>query len=87
MFYKNMSIATKTFYGITFKPGEIKEVPGYINDKSFIACSRPATPARVASKSAAKSTTKPSVAESKKHESEVKDKSTKTEEKEESVNG
>ena len=35
MFYKNNSVVTKTFYGVTFKPGEIKEVPGYINYKHF----------------------------------------------------
>lgn len=35
MFYKNNSDTAKTFYGITFKPGEIKEVPGYVNDKEF----------------------------------------------------
>lgn len=36
MIYKNNSITTKTFYGITFKPGDIKFVPGYINNKGFI---------------------------------------------------
>lgn len=41
MFYKNISSATKTFYGVTFNPGEIKEVPGYINDKSFRCCAAP----------------------------------------------
>ena len=35
MFYKNNSVVTKTFYGVTFKPGEIKEVPGYITYKNF----------------------------------------------------
>lgn len=34
--YKNTSFATKTFYGVTFKPGEIHEVPGYINNPKFI---------------------------------------------------
>lgn len=36
MIYKNLSHATKTFYGITFKPGEEHEVPGCINDSKFI---------------------------------------------------
>lgn len=36
MIYKNNSITTKTFYGVTFKPGETKTVPGYINSKGFI---------------------------------------------------
>ena len=29
--YKNISSSAKTFYGVKFEPGEIKEVPGYIN--------------------------------------------------------
>ena len=29
--YKNISYSAKTFYGVKFEPGEIKEVPGYIN--------------------------------------------------------
>lgn len=36
MFYKNISNYTKVFYGITFKPGHIDEVPGYINDSDFV---------------------------------------------------
>ena len=35
MFYKNNSFVAKTFYGVTFQPGEIKDVPGYVNDKDF----------------------------------------------------
>lgn len=35
MLYRSHSIVTKTFYGVTFKPGEIHKVPGYINDKDF----------------------------------------------------
>ena len=34
--YKNLSLATKTFYGVTFKPGEAKDVPGFINDLKFV---------------------------------------------------
>lgn len=34
--YKNLSLATKTFYGVTFKPGDEKDVPGYINDLKFV---------------------------------------------------
>lgn len=33
MFYKNYSYTAKTFYGVTFKPGEVKEVDGIINDR------------------------------------------------------
>lgn len=36
MIYKNLSHATKTFYGITFKPGEEHDVPGCINDSKFV---------------------------------------------------
>jgi len=36
MFYKNISYSEKTFYGVKFKPGEVAEVPGYINDKQMI---------------------------------------------------
>ena len=32
MFYKNLSTSTMKFYGVEFRPGEVKEVPGYIND-------------------------------------------------------
>lgn len=34
--YKNTSLAVKTFYGVQFKPGEVNEVPGYINDPAMI---------------------------------------------------
>lgn len=34
--YKNISFSAKTFYGVKFEPGEIKEVPGYINDPRMI---------------------------------------------------
>ena len=44
MFYKNNSFVTKTFYGVTFQPGEVKEVPGYINNKSFDIVAAPNTP-------------------------------------------
>lgn len=36
MLYKNTSIIAKTFYGVTFKPGETKEVSQYINDPKMI---------------------------------------------------
>ena len=31
-----MSIIAKTFYGVTFNPGDVHDVPGYINDSKFI---------------------------------------------------
>jgi len=36
MIYKNISACKKTFYGVVFNPGDIKEVPGYINDRQMI---------------------------------------------------
>lgn len=36
MIYKNLSRTTKTFYGVTFKPGEEHEVPSYINHPKFL---------------------------------------------------
>lgn len=41
MFYKNISYSDKTFYGVTFKPGEVAEVPGYINDRQMIVVPKP----------------------------------------------
>lgn len=41
MFYKNTSCFAKTFYGVTFQPGETKEVSGYINDKFFVVSDAP----------------------------------------------
>lgn len=73
MFYKNISIATKTFYGKTFKPGDIKDVPGYINDKGFERCAPP------------KAAPKQPVATPK--PASKSDKINKTEDKEESVDG
>lgn len=35
MLYQNISGTTKTFYHIVFHPGEIHDVPGYINDVDF----------------------------------------------------
>ena len=34
--YKNISFSAKTFYGVEFKPGEIKSVPGYINCRGMV---------------------------------------------------
>lgn len=34
--YRNTSRATKTFYGVSFRPGEEHDVPGYINVPGFI---------------------------------------------------
>jgi len=46
MYYKNISNSVKTFYGKTFKPGEIKEVPGYINNRYMIVAEMPKEPAK-----------------------------------------
>ena len=34
--YKNISFSAKTFYGVEFKPGETKSVPGYINCRGMV---------------------------------------------------
>lgn len=39
MFYTNGSSITKTFHGVTFNPGETKEVFGIINDPCFVQSS------------------------------------------------
>lgn len=44
MFYKNISLSAKTFYGIEFKPGQVKEVPGYISSPGMIAAIKPVEP-------------------------------------------
>lgn len=36
MKYKNYGRTPRTFYDITFKPGDVKEVPGYINCNNFV---------------------------------------------------
>lgn len=36
MKYKNISPFVKTFYGVEFKPGEIKDVCGNINDPAMV---------------------------------------------------
>lgn len=44
MYYKNCTSTVKTFYGVTFKPGEIKDVIGYINSPGFVRTSKPKEP-------------------------------------------
>lgn len=39
--YKNISFSAKTFYGVKFEPGEIKEVPGYINCQYMVRVYKP----------------------------------------------
>ena len=34
--YKNISFSAKTFYGVKFNPGDVKSVPGYINNKGMV---------------------------------------------------
>ena len=43
MFYKNISTSVKTFHGVTFKPGEIKEVSEYINHRFMVLTDAPAS--------------------------------------------
>lgn len=41
MWYKNLSRLTVSFYGVTFKPGEVKQVPKAINHTKFIQVAAP----------------------------------------------
>lgn len=34
--YKNISSSAKTFYGVKFEPGDVKSVPGYINNQGMV---------------------------------------------------
>lgn len=43
MFYKNTSYSAKTFYGVTFGPGETKEVDGMINNRWLVHVEGPDT--------------------------------------------
>lgn len=66
--YKNLSLTTKKFYGVTFKPGEIKEVPGYINDPKFVRIKDEVKTAPAAAKPASTSINKQPVKEEAKAE-------------------
>lgn len=57
MYYLNNSHATRIFQGVTFKPGEVAEVPTWINDPTMIRVKAPAKPAPVKPTKVAKSTT------------------------------
>ena len=41
MYYRNLSNSAKTFYGVTFPPGETREVPSTINHKDMLRVSVP----------------------------------------------
>lgn len=58
MYYKNVSCITKTFYDVTFNPGDEKEVPGYINDKYMIVIDALKKPAEQQKSEKPKSETK-----------------------------
>ena len=80
MYYRNVSLSVKTFHGVTFKPGETKEVDQYINHKLMVLVSE--EEGKRISKSKVKSSTeepspqllkqqKPSSEKPKKNESEA----------------
>lgn len=50
MFYKNTSYTAKTFYGVTFKPGETKEVDKQINVRCMIPATKPVSSPEVQQK-------------------------------------
>lgn len=66
MLYTNRSTITKTFHGVTLKPGETKEIFGTVNDPTMFRSSTPQEPpksdrsASVDSTSEAASSEKPS---------------------------
>ena len=41
MIQKNISTSKNKFYGVTFNPGETKEVRGYVNDAKMILSTFP----------------------------------------------
>jgi len=47
MFYKNTSCSVKTFYGVTFEPGQINEVADYINDRFMVPVDKPAEKSKI----------------------------------------
>lgn len=52
MIYKNTSFIEKTFHGVLFKPGDVREVNGYINDPTMVKMkSLPKEPPAVVKKS------------------------------------
>ena len=58
--YQNLSGATRTFYGVTFNHGDIKEVPGPINVPHFVQVqSLPETVSKPSSENTHESGTEP----------------------------
>lgn len=53
-----MSRGTKQFRGVTFKPGEIKSVNGFINDPKMIRVDEPETKAQPTKAASASNTQK-----------------------------
>lgn len=54
MKYLNNSYAVKTFYGVTFNPGEVHSVPGVIHDPKFFRMDDSTPETRSTSKSSKK---------------------------------
>ena len=84
MLYKNTSVTVKTFYGIEFKPGDVHDVPGYINSPNMIRVTeQPKEPPKAnnVSKSPSKSVQTKKVEQSEQIESNI------LENKEENPNG
>ena len=50
MLYKNVSLSTKTFYGVEFKPGDVNELDNYVNDAQMIIVDRKPEPEAKSSK-------------------------------------
>lgn len=67
-YYKNCSYTTKTFYGVKFRPGEVHQVPGFINNIYFIQVSAPLELPKVVDSSEDMSEQKPKRKKKKKQE-------------------
>ena len=61
MFYTNRSSVTKTFHGVTFRPGDTKEVFGVINDPKMALSSTRQEPPKRGRRSSSKPEPKASV--------------------------
>ncbi len=61
MFYTNRSSVRKTFHGVTFKPGETKEVFGVVNDPKMALSSTRQEPPKRGRRSNSKSEAKTEV--------------------------
>lgn len=46
MYYRNTAFSSRTYQGVTFAPGEVKEVRDFINDPKMVLTSAPTVEAK-----------------------------------------